>query len=632
MDIKYVITVDDQGGVKAVKDFDNAIDGIEKTSKEADTSFGKMIGGIAASVTIFAAAKKAGDLLVGFLKDSITAAADSEDAEKRLESALDSTGRTVSLMLPKLKDFATQQQNITRYSDEQVMSVETLLTQLTDLDTDGIQRATKGAIGLASVLKIDLETAGSMVQKAIEGYTGALGRYGIKIDENIPKEQQRAELFKVLEGFYGRAITDTDSFSGKLAQLNNKWDDVKEKAGAALLEGLKPFMDTLSDPETIRGITDAATAIAKVAVAIMDTGRFVAGISGHLKDFLNEMAEGKRVGQDYVDTTKKGRDATDDFIDSIKKATPPTKENSKAVNEHGNHVSATAKDTKTFNGELKALLLTLDAMPAKQRPVIEGYSNIKLDLTAGLPIIKAYDKAMDALGKTTEGTGKKSERSWANTLVATQAAISAIDGAISQSYTNKAIQMDNDYQKQLDNIKKSTMSEDEKQKAITALEAEYELKRRKLAKEQAQAQKATSIVMAIINTAEAVSKALTGAIPPWNIILAGITAAAGAIQIAAIRSAPIPLAKGAIFREPSFMTSGRSGQDYEVAEGGEAEILSSPSKLREAIFGKGGRGGRKIVIQNHIYIDGREMRRFTVRTIEDASQTGDLRLAGKAIA
>ncbi|MFA5284156.1 MAG: hypothetical protein WC347_01035 [Smithellaceae bacterium] len=632
MDVKYVISVDDQGGVKAVKDFDEAIDGIEKSSKEADTSLGKMIGGIAAGVTIFAAAKKAGDLLVGFFKDSVTAAAESEDAEKRLESALDSTGRTVSYMLPILEDFATQQQNITRYSDEQVMSVETLLTQLTNLDTEGIQRATKGAIGLASVLKIDLESAGSMVQKAIEGNTGALGRYGIKIDENLTKEQQRTELFKILEGFYGRAISDTDSFSGKLAQLNNKWDDVKEKAGAALLKGLQPFMDALSDPETIQGITDAATAIAKVAVAILDTGRFIAGISGHLKDFLNDLADGATKAEDYSYYTSKWRDATDDFTDSIKKATPPTKEASKAVNEHGNHVSVAAKETKTYNGELKALISTLDVLPSKQKPVIEGFSNIKLDLTAGVKESLSYSKAMEGMGTQTEETGKKSERTWGKTLEATKAAVSAIDAAISQSYTNKAIQMDNDYQKQLENIKSSTMSEEEKQKAITALEAEYELKRRKLAKEQAEAQKATSIVTAIINTAEGVTKALAGAIPPWNIILAGITAAAGAIQIAAIRSAPIPLARGAIFREPTLL-AGMNGRQYQVGDvPGDSEIVASPTAIREAIFGKGGRSGRQIILQNHIYIDGREMKRFTVKTIEDAGQTGNFRLAGKAIA
>jgi hypothetical protein len=190
--------------------------------------------------------------------------------------------------------------------------------------------------------------------------------------------------------------------------------------------------------------------------------------------------------------------------------------------------------------------------------------------------------------------------------------------------------MDDDYQKQLVYIKNSTMSVEDQQIATTALEAEYNLKRRELAKQEAEQKKLTSIASTIINVAEAVAAALKAG-PLLGPILAGVIGALGLYQLSLIRSTVIPLAKGAIFNQPSFMTSGRTGQEYQVAEGGEAEILSSPSKLREAIFGKGGQGGRSTIIQNHIYIDGREMKQFTVRTIEAASQTGNLRLAGKAV-
>jgi hypothetical protein len=62
-------------------------------------------------------------------------------------------------------------------------------------------------------------------------------------------------------------------------------------------------------------------------------------------------------------------------------------------------------------------------------------------------------------------------------------------------------------------------------------------------------QKAAAIAAAVINTAVGVTKALSSGIPPWNIALAAITAAAGAVQIATIRSSN--LAGGGSISVPS---------------------------------------------------------------------------------
>ena len=111
-----------------------------------------------------------------------------------------------------------------------------------------------------------------------------------------------------------------------------------------------------------------------------------------------------------------------------------------------------------------------------------------------------------------------------------------------------------------------------------------------------------SIAMAIINVAEGVTKALSALPPPFNLVLAAITAAAGAIQIALIRSQPIGAAKGAIFKQKALLMSQTTGQEYEVAEGGEAEIVSSPRQLREAIMGRGAGGrGNPVNLTFNIY-------------------------------
>ena len=217
---------------------------------------------------------------------------------------------------------------------------------------------------------------------------------------------------------------------------------------------------------------------------------------------------------------------------------------------------------------------------------------------------------------------------------AAQIGIGAIEAAMQQSLTNKLAILDEEYQARLDLINNSTMNEEEKEIAITALDAEYSMKRRQAEVEAAKKAKVIAIAMAIINVAEGVTKALSALPPPFNIALAAITAAAGAIQIALIRSQPIGAAAGAIFKQKALLMSQTTGQEYEVAEGGEAEIVSSPRQLREAIMGKRGKGvgpGQPITLHNHIYIDGKEMKTFITKTIRELSKAELMQIHPRAI-
>jgi hypothetical protein len=170
-----------------------------------------------------------------------------------------------------------------------------------------------------------------------------------------------------------------------------------------------------------------------------------------------------------------------------------------------------------------------------------------------------------------------------------------MQGIFSQAQRNKEIALDNEYKKRLAIINATIKDEGERQKAIEALEAEYQIKRTSAQRAAAKSAKAVALMGAIVNVAEGVAKALSAAPPPWNIALAAITAALGAIQIALIRAQPIPLAKGAIFTKPTKLFS-QSGTSYEVGEGGEPEVLAPLSKIR------GMAGGGTIHLTVPIYI------------------------------
>jgi hypothetical protein len=71
---------------------------------------------------------------------------------------------------------------------------------------------------------------------------------------------------------------------------------------------------------------------------------------------------------------------------------------------------------------------------------------------------------------------------------------------------------------------------------IKQIEKDAAIKRAAIEKEAARERKKIAVKEALINTALAITKALTGAPPPANLILAAVAAAAGAAQLAVINS------------------------------------------------------------------------------------------------
>jgi len=96
-------------------------------------------------------------------------------------------------------------------------------------------------------------------------------------------------------------------------------------------------------------------------------------------------------------------------------------------------------------------------------------------------------------------------------------------------------------------IENSLLGEEEKALAIAAIDQEADAKKLELQKEDARRQKLASIMGIVLNTALAISAALTLP-PPASFIMAGITAALGVAQLAIAVATPIPFAEGGLVR------------------------------------------------------------------------------------
>lgn len=133
---------------------------------------------------------------------------------------------------------------------------------------------------------------------------------------------------------------------------------------------------------------------------------------------------------------------------------------------------------------------------------------------------------------------------------------------------------------------------------------EYDKKRRKIERQAAIDQKNAAVFQAIINTALAVSSALTVA-PPAGYILAGISAALGAVEIGVITSQPLPQFAEGGWVDSKGKIHGRShaqGGVHLEAEGDEFIINGKMAKKNASLLEALNKGtGQDWINKNMVY-------------------------------
>ncbi len=206
---------------------------IEKTTK---TSTGKMGKDWIKMAAVIGAATIALRAVVRGIKDVTTAAMNQEDATNRLNNALKLQGEFTVDVAKRYDDFAKEMQRSTRFGNEAIQGLMQQLISVGSVAPEQMERATKAAVDFAAATGRDLKTAALTVGKAMTGFTGELSRYGIIIDKNIPATEKATAALEAMERqFGGFAQKDINSYSGELAQLSNKWGDLKEELGEFVL-------------------------------------------------------------------------------------------------------------------------------------------------------------------------------------------------------------------------------------------------------------------------------------------------------------------------------------------------------------------------------------------------------------
>ena len=151
-------------------------------------------------------------------------------------------------------------------------------------------------------------------------------------------------------------------------------------------------------------------------------------------------------------------------------------------------------------------------------------------------------------------------------LTTTQSIVDNLMGLWNDYTQARITQIEDKAQREIQAIRDSNMSEEDKARKIRQIEDRTDRQRRDLQRKQAKREKALAIFDAVINGAVAYTKALTmGPILGW--IMAALIAASVAAQIALIIAKPIPFKKGGLVK------GNRGGIQAEIGEGKEDELV-----------------------------------------------------------
>ena len=257
------------------KDFQKAVKGIESQTAKLQEDLSSIAQ--KASIAFAGLSATVGGLIATYRTQ--------EQAEKKLETVLRSTGEAAGLTAQELKDMAAGLQNVSTFGDEAIIEAQSLLLTFTKIGKDVFPTATETILNMSAAMGTDLRSSTVMLGKAlndpIAGVT-ALSRAGVQLTEqqkeqiktftetgNIAKAQ--SVILKELEVQFGGQARATAEGTGRFIQLSNTLGDMAEVIGKHLAPPLsamaKKFNEILVDILGAKGDQFGKTAASILLIA-----------------------------------------------------------------------------------------------------------------------------------------------------------------------------------------------------------------------------------------------------------------------------------------------------------------------------------------------------------------------------
>lgn len=296
-------------------------DSIQESSDKQATSVFK---GVAA----YDALKKTLGVVVGFVKDSVAESAEAARVMANVATNVKNAGFSYDDMKGKI-EAASQAALQLGFDDEDAAESLSKFLLVTK-DFSQAQALQTLAMDVARNKNVDLGTATKLVTLVTQGQTKALKEYGIELKDTASVADN---LISLQNSVKGSAVAFADTAAGRMAILEQKWNNVKQEVGDKLTPALIKLVDVFEQnlPAIINDVEILANGLAKVL-------SWLARISG--EQFLDYAAAQQKV----IDQSKI---LNDEITKSIKGTSQYTKEQIKNAEQYGGIssliVSATTK-------------------------------------------------------------------------------------------------------------------------------------------------------------------------------------------------------------------------------------------------------------------------------------------------
>ena len=213
---------------------------------------------------------------VGFLKDSVGAAAESERVMTALKTAVENQGTAWGTVKEGIDKTLQSMQSTSRFSDEELAQALATLVQH-GMDVNEAMKALPTAMDAAVGSGKPLSEIATAVGKAFEGQNTGLTRLVPAIgdlDKSMGAGATSGDKFQAALGilndrYGGTALSDAQTYAGTQERLGNAWDTMQEKVGTMLLpalasitEGMIPVVDALG--KGVEGVQGWLTEVGKM--------------------------------------------------------------------------------------------------------------------------------------------------------------------------------------------------------------------------------------------------------------------------------------------------------------------------------------------------------------------------------
>jgi hypothetical protein len=241
--VKAVITAEDRGSA-VLKGFGQKVEGLG--------------GAVAKGLKLAAVGIAAGTAAAtAFGVLSVKAFSESQDVMAQTTAVLKSTGHAAGVTSDMVTGLAKQMQGLTKFSDEEVQTGENLLLTFTRIGRDIFPQATETMLNMSQALGQDVKSSAIQLGKALQdpilGVT-ALRRVGVNfskdqvevikklVESGNAAKAQKLILKELNTEFGNSARAAGQTFSGQLAILKNRLNDIQETIGQVIVTAITPFI------------------------------------------------------------------------------------------------------------------------------------------------------------------------------------------------------------------------------------------------------------------------------------------------------------------------------------------------------------------------------------------------------